>query len=106
MELRKARLATVGAIAIMGLSAGAAGTAVAGQPGGAAGNECREPTSAMPAELTPGKSIDAGGSPFNPEGHAGTRYAGTGPSAEHANSEHAESQYDIACVNVTRRGVK
>lgn len=104
--LRKARLATLAAIAVMGMSAGVAGTAVAGQPGGAAGNECREPTSAMPAELTPGKSIEAKGSPFNPNGHAGERYAGTGPSAENANSTHAESQYDIACVNVTRRGVK
>jgi hypothetical protein len=54
--------------------------------------------------MTPGKSISAGGSPFNPGGQAGKVYAGNPETAslEHAHSEHAVSQYDIACVNVSR----
>jgi hypothetical protein len=85
----------------MALTAGLAGAAMAGQPGVSAGNECRVTEN---AKLTPGKSIFAGGSPFNPEGHAGEHYAGNPETAslEHAHSEHAVSQYDIACVNASR----
>jgi hypothetical protein len=48
---------------------------------------------------TPGGAVAAPGSPFNPNGHAGTVYAGTPgtPSAIHAASSHAVSQYDVAC---------
>jgi hypothetical protein len=78
-----------------------AGVAMAGQPGVTAGNECRVTENAL---LTPGKSISASGSPFNPEGRAGEVYAGNPGTAskEHAASEHAVSQYDIACVKVSR----
>lgn len=100
-RLRRARLVGVAAVATLGLSAGMAGAAMAGQPGVTAGNECRVTENAL---LTPGKSISAGGSPFNPEGRAGEHYAGNPETAslEHARSEHAVSQYDIACVNVSR----
>src|SRR6266568_2887271 len=97
-RLRRARLAGVAAVATLGLmSMGMAGAAMAGQPGVTAGNECRVTENAL---LTPGKSISAGGSPFNPEGQAGEVYAGNPETAslEHSNSEHAVSQYDIACV--------
>jgi len=33
--------------------------------------------------------------------HAETVYAGSGPSASHANSPHAVSQYDVACYQLT-----
>jgi hypothetical protein len=91
----------VAALATLGLSVGPTGAAMAGQPGVSAGNECRVTENAL---LTPGKSISAGGSPFNPVGRAGEVYAGNPGTAskEHAGSGHAVSQYDIACVNVSR----
>jgi hypothetical protein len=100
-RFRRARLVGVACVAVLGLSAGMAGAAMAGQPGVTAGNECRVTENAM---LTPGKSIRASGSPFNPEGQAGKVYAGNPETAskEHAGSEHAVSQYDIACVNASR----
>ena len=100
-RLRRARLAGVAAVATLVLSIGMAGAAMAGQPGVTAGNECRVTEHAL---LTPGRSISAGGSPFNPEGTAGEHYAGNEETASlaHAHSEHAVSQYDIACVNVSR----
>jgi hypothetical protein len=87
-------------VAALGLSAGIAGPAAAGQPGSSAGNECRISANAL---LTPGKSIFAKGSVFNPKGQAGEVYAGNEGTAskEHAASEHAVSQYDIACVHVS-----
>jgi hypothetical protein len=98
---RRARLAGVAALATLGLGLGATGAAMAGQPGVSAGNECRVTENAL---LTPGKSISAGGSPFNPAGRAGEVYAGNPGTAsqEHAGSAHAVSQYDIACVNASR----
>jgi hypothetical protein len=50
---------------------------------------------------TPGNAIAAQGSPFNPDGQAGTVYAGNPgtASAVHANSTAAVSQYDVACAN-------
>jgi hypothetical protein len=100
-RLRKARLVGAAAVATLGLSVGMAGAAMAGQPGVTAGNECRVTENAL---MTPGKSISAGGSPFNPGGQAGKVYAGNPETAslEHAHSEHAVSQYDIACVNASR----
>jgi hypothetical protein len=92
-------LAGVAGVAVLGLSV--TGIAVAGQPGVSAGNECRVTSGAL---LTPGKSISAAGSPFNPNGQAGRVYAGNPGTAslEHAGSEHAVSQYDIACVQVSK----
>jgi hypothetical protein len=100
-RLRRARVVAVAGVAALVLSGGMAGTALAGQPGASAGNECRVSSNAL---LTPGKSISAGGSAFNPEGRAGEVYAGNPETAskEHAASEHAVSQYDIACVQVSR----
>jgi hypothetical protein len=97
----KAQLVGVAGVVVMGLSVGMAGPAVAGQPGVGAGNECRVTSNAL---LTPGKSISSNGSPFNPGGRAGEVYAGNPGTAskEHAGSEHAVSQYDIACVQVSK----
>jgi hypothetical protein len=96
-----ARLGVLVATAVLSLSVLGVAPAVAGQPGASAGNECRETANALE---TPGKSIGAKGSPFNPEGRAGEVYAGNEETAslEHSHSEHAVSQYDIACVQVSR----
>ena len=69
-----------------------------GQPG-APGTTCGNPNTSS----TPGNSVNAGGSVFNPSGQAGTVYAGNPgtASAANANSSNAVSQYDIACFQVT-----
>ena len=52
--------------------------------------------------VTPGDAVDAGGSPFNPNGTAGMHYAGNIPtSSNHANSTAPMAQYDRACVNLS-----
>jgi hypothetical protein len=70
-----------------------------GQPG-APGTTCGNANTSS----TPGNSVNANGSPFNPNGQAGTVYAGNPgtASSENANSPHAVSQYDIACFQVTQ----
>ena len=72
-----------------------------GQPG-APGTTC-DPSNPL-TSLTPGGSALARGSAFNPDGVAGTVYAGNPGTASllHANSVHAVSQYDIACFQVTQ----
>jgi hypothetical protein len=89
------------AAAVLGLILAMAGSATAGQPGVSAGNECRVTANAL---ATPGHSISAPGAAFNPEGRAGEVYAGNPGTAslEHAGSSHAVSQYDIACVQVSK----
>jgi hypothetical protein len=98
---QRIRRASVATVATLGLLGALTGTALAGQPGVAAGNECRVTENALE---TPGRSIRAKGSPFNPEGRAGEVYAGNPETAslEHAGSPHAVSQYDIACVQVSK----
>jgi len=44
---------------------------------------------------TPGQSVNAPGSAFNPEGHAGTVYAGQQP--QNSQNPNSVSQYDVAC---------
>ena len=53
---------------------------------------------------TPGNAVNAAGSAFNPDGVAGTVYAGNPDTASltHANSIHAVSQYDVACFQVSQ----
>ena len=65
-----------------------------GQPG-APGTTC----GSSDATSTPGNAVNASGSVFNPNGQAGTVYAGNPgtASAANANSPTAVSQYDIAC---------
>ena len=70
-----------------------------GQPG-APGTTC----GSSGATATPGNSVNANGSVFNPNGQAGMVYAGNPGTASsaNANSPHAVSQYDIACFQVTQ----
>jgi len=47
----------------------------------------------------PGNSASAPGSPFNPDGKAGTVYAGTQP--QNSKNPVSVSQYDVACTRPT-----
>ena len=47
--------------------------------------------------FTPGNSASAPGSAFNPDGNAGTHYAGEQPGINDKNP-HSVSQYDTACA--------
>lgn len=69
-----------------------------GQPG-APGTTC----CSAGATSTPGGSASAPGSVYNPNGTAGTVYAGNPGTASSANAQSANavSQYDIACFQVT-----
>ena len=58
-------------------------------------------SSTAPSE--PGNASSASGSAFNENGGtAGSVYAGSGVSADHANSSNAVSQYDVACFQVSQ----
>ena len=95
------------ATTVVGLSVGVGSSALAdpnpngtGQP--ASGQNpaitCQNIAAANPGtKVTPGNTVNAPGSPFDPSGTAGRRYAGSGPSLDHANSSKAVSEYDIAC---------
>ena len=50
--------------------------------------------------MTPGQSASAPGSAFNPDGKAGTVYAGTQP--QNSNNPMSVSQYDVACFQVSQ----
>lgn len=56
-----------------------------GQPGA----ECED--------VRPGHASSAPGSAFNPDGNAGTRYAGEQP--QNSRNSSSISQYDVACLN-------
>jgi hypothetical protein len=47
----------------------------------------------------PGQSSTAPGSAFNPDGVAGTKYAGEQP--QNSNNPKSVSQYDVACAKVS-----
>lgn len=49
---------------------------------------------------TPGNAANARGSAFNPEGIAGTKYAGEQP--QNSRNPAAVSQYDVACSHQPR----
>jgi len=52
------------------------------------------------APSTPGNASSAPGSAFNPDGHAGTVYAGEQP--QNSTNPHSVSQYDVACFHVSQ----
>ena len=68
----------------------AAGPTGAGQPN----QSCED------AGVTPGNSASAPGSAFNPDGVAGTMYAGEQP--QNSVNPKSVSQYDVACFQVTQ----
>ena len=74
----------------------AAGTALAANPGttGQPNQSCEE------QPMTPGNAAGAAGSAFNPDGHAGTVYAGEQP--QNSSNPNSVSQYDVACFQVSQ----
>ncbi|MFF4364055.1 hypothetical protein [Streptomyces sp. NPDC001604] len=84
MKLLKRAAVGVASVALM---AGGAGVAFAAQPGAS----CEETPN------PPGNSATAPGSAFNPDGNAGTHYAGEQP--QNSKNAHSVSQYDVACTH-------
>jgi hypothetical protein len=78
-----------------------AGVALADNPhtGGSTGQPSQSCQATSP-ENTPGNAANAPGSPFNPDGNAGTHYAGTQP--QNSNNPKSVSQYDVACFQQTQ----
>jgi hypothetical protein len=73
------------------------GVAFAANPPGGNG----QPNQSCQAQPnTPGNSASAPGSAFNPDGKAGTVYAGEQP--QNSNNPHSVSQYDVACFQVSQ----
>jgi hypothetical protein len=55
--------------------------------------------SCQTSTTTPGNASSAPGSAFNPNGTAGTHYAGTQP--QNSNNPNSVSQYDVACFQLS-----
>ena len=88
--MRKLGFVAVGLVLSLGPLAGPA-MAGGGNPSGTGQpNQSCETTG-----TTPGNASSAPGSAFNPEGNAGTHYAGEQP--QNSNNPHSVSQYDVAC---------
>lgn len=63
------------------------------------GNTGQPNQSCQAQPSTPGNAANAPGSAFNPNGKAGTVYAGTQP--QNSNNPNSVSQYDVACFQVS-----
>ena len=85
-------LAAAGALALAGATAVFADTNQSGT--GQPNQSCQ----AQPS--TPGNSASAPGSAFNPNGQAGTVYAGQQP--QNSRNSHSVAQYDVACFQVSQ----
>jgi hypothetical protein len=95
--IRLGTLAATGTLA-GGLALAVSGPAAAANPGnqGQPNQSCGSPT----ALSTPGNSVSAPGSAFNPDGQAGTVYAGQQP--QNSNNPQSVAQYDVACFQVSQ----
>jgi len=63
------------------------------------GNTGQPSQSCEDQPMRPGNAISAPGSAFNPDGLAGTKYAGTQP--QNTINSQTNSQYDVACFQVS-----
>jgi hypothetical protein len=68
------------------------GPATTGQP-----NQSCEDLEAGGNDVRPGNAESAPGSAFNPDGNAGTHYAGEQP--QNSRNSASVSQYDVACLH-------
>lgn len=84
------------AVVVLALCLALVGPALAASPGtgGQPNQSCQAQTS------TPGNAASARGSAFNPNGVAGTMYAGQQP--QNSNNPKSVSQYDVACFQVSQ----
>lgn len=88
---------TVG-IVVAGLTLGtlvAAGSATAGAGPAHTTGQPNQTCGSASAPNTPGNAASAPGSAFNPDGKAGTVYAGQQP--QNSKNSASVSQYDVAC---------
>jgi hypothetical protein len=96
--MKSLRRCLVAVFAVLGLSAGVAGSAMAGQPGSSAGVMCQNFTD-RPGNAS---SNNASVFSFNPLATAGLHYAGNpGTGSLNSGNPKAVSQYDIACFQVS-----
>lgn len=84
--MRKVLVIAAISVLVLVLAVAAVGPVSAGQP-----NQSCEAAGAV----RPGNSSTAPGSAFNPDGVAGTHYAGE--QDQNDNNPHSVSQYDVAC---------
>ena len=83
---------------VLMLTFGLVGTSLAAAPHN---NGTGQPNqSCEDSALRPGNASSARGSAFNPDGIAGTQYAGEQP--QNSNNLHSVSQYDVACFQVSQ----
>jgi hypothetical protein len=94
--VRLGTVAVTGALAGLLALASAGAAAAAGNPNGTG-----QPSQSCQAQPnTPGNSANAPGSAFNPNGQAGSVYAGTQP--QNSNNPNSVAQYDVACYHVSQ----
>ena len=79
------------AVFVLTLGATTAGAGTGNPSGTGQPNQSCETTGSRP-----GHASTAPGSAFNPDGTAGTHYAGEQP--QNSNNPHSVSQYDVACA--------
>jgi len=94
---RRATIALAGGLL---LTLGVSGAALAG-PGNPSGTG-QPNQSCEQSGATPGQAASAPGSAFNPDGHAGTVYAGEQP--QNSKNPTSVSQYDVACSKQPPKG--
>lgn len=93
---RAALLCASGAVLAVGLAATGGAASAAPNPKGTG-----QPSQDCEAiGVTPGHSATAPGSAFNPNGKAGTVYAGEQP--QNSKNPKSVSQYDVACFQVSQ----
>jgi hypothetical protein len=88
--MRTALPTLAAATLIMGMMAPALGDTTPNKPG-----QPNQSCGSATAPNTPGNAATAPGSAFNPDGKAGTVYAGQQP--QNSGNPMAVSQYDVAC---------
>lgn len=87
------------ALAVLLVSAVMAASAFAADPH--ANGSTGQPSQSCQAEpSTPGHAASAPGSAFNPDGNAGTHYAGQQP--QNSKNPKSVAQYDVACFQVSQ----
>ena len=90
--LHRTKLVVI-AVVVLVLCLAIVGPALADPTG--SGGQPNQSCQAQPPGSTPGNTVNAPGSAFNPNGVAGTMYAGTQP--QNSNNPNSVSQYDVAC---------
>jgi hypothetical protein len=97
--VRLGTLAATGTLA-GGLALAFSGPAAAANPNPGSPGQPSQSCGSTTAPNTPGNSASAPGAAFNPNGQAGSVYAGEQP--QNSNNPNSVSQYDVACFQVSQ----